>query len=227
MRISLFFWLIIFLLGVLVGDRYGAPGWASRISAGAFTAVERWFGKLDEPIPNAADAVEDVSADASITNESLDENAPDNSQLRINEAGLEIIKESEGLELEAYNLYGQWLIGYGHARTAEPGMTITEAEAERLLREDVAYSENAVRELVVVPINENQFSALVSLAYNLGSTRFSNSSVFELLNNGDYQGAADAFIFHDRARINGELQSIPHLTERRAKERELFLRPVN
>jgi lysozyme len=102
-------------------------------------------------------------------------------------------------------------------------MTITAAEAERLLREDVAASEEAVRRQVVVRANRNQFSALVSLAYNLGSGGFSGTSVLSRLNSGDYAGVADAFLAYDRARVDGEMRTIPHLTERRNKERALFL----
>lgn len=236
MRFQLLVWVIIFLLGALVGERYGLPGWASAIGDRGFSAVESWFGRLDEPIPDA-----DESEDAREENIAAAEPAPaepgsppvsddfghdDNAGLRMNEAGLAIIKESEGLRLEAYNLRGQWLIGYGHARTAKSGMTITEAEAEQLLREDVTDSENAVRKMVLVSINENQFAAMVSLAYNMGSGGFSNTTVLSEVNEGNYQGAADAFRKYNRGRIYGTLQVIPHLTGRREKERALFLTPA-
>jgi len=231
----LFFWLLLFAAGALVGDRYGAPAFATSATDRGFEAIEGWIGGLGGPIPGARDGLDDgESADngAEQTVEKIDGDAPAstdsaaNENLRINDAGLQIIKDSEGLRLEAYNLGGQWLIGYGHARTARAGMTITEAEAERLLREDVGDAENAVRSMVTVSVNVNQFSAMVSLAYNLGAGGFSRTGVLERINRGDYQGAADAFLNHDRARINGELQSIPHLTERREKERALFLKPV-
>lgn len=229
MRISIFAWIIIFIVGALVGDRYGTPKWASNVADRGFVAIEGWFGKLDEPIPAAeeADAGEDDDTDEPpAESDPASSNDDDDQKLRINAAGLQIIKESEGLRLEAYNLNGQWLIGYGHARTAQAGMTITEAQAEELLREDIASTESAVRWMVEVPVNANQFSALVSLAYNLGAGGFSKTSVLEKLNDGEYQNAAEAFLSHDRARINGELQSIPHLTERRQKEHDLFLQEV-
>ncbi|NOX95598.1 MAG: lysozyme [Alphaproteobacteria bacterium] len=140
----------------------------------------------------------------------------------MNNVGLEIIKESEGLRLEAYNLGGQWLIGYGHAATAHAGMTISEAQAEDLLRSDVKASEDGVRRLVVVPINENQFSAMVSLAYNLGIGGYGRSTVLEALNTGDYDGAANAFLNHNRA--GGKVNE--HLTHRREQERDLFNTPA-
>jgi lysozyme len=224
MRFRLVIWVIIFVLGMLVADRYGLPSSVSGIADPAFRSVEGWFGRLGDPIPEAEDADSDSEEDdgdspaASAPSGSL----ADNGRLRINNAGLQIIKESEGLRLEAYNLGGQWLIGYGHSRTAKAGMTITESEAERLLREDVRASENAVKNMVEVPMNVNQFSAMVSLAYNLGSGGFAGSTVLEQINQGDYQGAADAFRNYNRA--GGQVNE--HLTERREKERTLFLTPA-
>ena len=217
----------------LAGDRYGLPEWARAIGDRGFGAADRWIGKLGQPIPEIetetsepAGAEDEASADAGTASTPVqgsgDVGHPANANLRMNDAGLNIIKESEGLRLEAYNLGGQWLIGYGHSRTAEAGMTITEAQAEQLLREDVRDSEDAVRRMVLVPVNENQFSAMVSLAYNMGSGGFSRSTVLEALNEGDYEQAADNFRNHNRG--GGEV--IPHLTERREKERALFLTPT-
>lgn len=227
MRFRLIVWIIIFVLGVFVGERYGLPSGVSGIADPAFRSVEGWFGRLDEPIPEAEDADSVSDADEDEETDEPVAQAPsgslsDNDGLRINDAGLQIIKESEGLRLEAYNLGGQWLIGYGHSRTARAGMTITESEAERLLREDVRDSENAVKNMVEVPMNVNQFSAMVSLAYNLGSGGFSRSTVLERINQGDYQGAADGFLNHNKA--GGQVNE--HLTHRREKERELFLTPA-
>ncbi len=229
MRIRLLIWLIIFALGLIVGDRYGLPGWARSAADRGFAAIDRLFDRVSEPLPNAAeDESETVETDAAAPSAPAAQPASDdlgnaaNAGLRINNAGLSIIKESEGLRLEAYNLGGQWLIGYGHSRTAQAGMTITESQAEQLLREDVRASEDAVRKMVLVPVNENQFSAMVSLAYNMGSGGFSRSTVLAAINNGDYQGAADAFRNHNK----GGGKVIPHLTERREKERALFLTPA-
>ncbi|MEO1136682.1 MAG: lysozyme [Pseudomonadota bacterium] len=233
MRSRLFVWLILFTLGVLVGDRYGLPGWASGIGARGFSPIESWFGRLGDPIPQneEGDEAEQNQSDSpqpsaqqpsQPTGSDSDIGNAQNANLRINDAGLKIIKDSEGLRLEAYNLGGQWLIGYGHSRTARAGMTITEAEAERLLREDIRASEDAVRKMVTVPVNQNQFSAMVSLAYNMGAGGFSRSSVLSEINAGDYQGAANAFRNHNRA---GGREN-EHLTERREKERTLFLTPA-
>ena len=142
-----------------------------------------------------------------------------NAALRINDAGLQIIKDSEGLRLDAYSAGGRWYIGYGHSCTDCAGQTISEAQAEAFLREDVRDAEEVVKRLVAVPVNANEFSAMVSLAYNLGGGNFAKSAVVSSLNAGDRQAAADAFLNHNRA--GGMVND--HLTERRHKERALFL----
>jgi lysozyme len=228
MRTTLIFWIIIFAFGVLVGERYGLPGWATSLTDKGFVTVEGMLGQVGEPIPAAEDdraeleAVEAEAGSAPQSSPPPSNNAGGvdaNANLRINDAGLQIIKDSEGLRLEAYNLGGQWLIGYGHAATARAGMKITEAQAEALLRQDVKDAEDGVRRKVTVPVNRNQFSAMVSLAYNLGVGGFGRSTVLAALNAGDYNGAADAFLNHNKA--GGKV--LEHLTMRREKERALFL----
>src|SRR4028119_1870405 len=90
---------------------------------------------------------------------------------QINQKGLALIKEFEGCQLEAYLCpAGVWTIGYGHTLSAAPGMSIDESKAEALLKEDLRKAEEAVDRLVTVPINDNQFSALVSFVFNIGSS---------------------------------------------------------
>lgn len=232
MRSHLIFWLIFFSLGALVGERYGLPSLLTNLTDKGFERIEGMIGGGDASSPEASS--DDEGAPAA-SNEapaaagptvaapaSSDLGHPDNANLRINNAGLQIIKDSEGLRLEAYNLGGQWLIGYGHSRTARAGMTITEAQAGQLLREDVRDAEDGVRARVLAPVNENQFSAMVSLAYNLGLSAFGRSTVLEALNQGDYSQAADNFMNHNLA------GGVPneHLTHRREQERALFLTPA-
>lgn len=146
---------------------------------------------------------------------------------RINDAGLTIIEESEGLRLKAYALAGQWLIGYGHAGTAREGMTITAERAETLLLADLARTERELKKLLGdIDLNDNEWSAVVSLAYNLGVGGFSRTLCFQRLAEGDRAGAADAFLYLDSAVIDGERRESPALKERRRRERDLFLTPV-
>lgn len=139
---------------------------------------------------------------------------------RINAAGLELIKSFEGLRLNSYqDAVGVWTIGYGHTRTAGPGQRISLAQATSLLRNDVATFEKAVSQAVRVPITENQFAALVSFAYNVGSGALNSSTLLRRLNAGDTLGAADEFLRWNRA--GGRV--LAGLTRRRVEERALFL----
>ena len=104
MRIRLLIWLIIFALGLIVGDRYGLPGWARSAADRGFAAIDRLFDRVSEPLPNAAeDESETVETDAAAPSAPAAQPASDdlgnaaNAGLRINNAGLSIIKESEGL----------------------------------------------------------------------------------------------------------------------------------
>jgi GH24 family phage-related lysozyme (muramidase) len=138
----------------------------------------------------------------------------------INPSGLKLIKTFEGLELNAYqDAVGVWTIGYGHTKTAKKGMTISEAQAEELLKADLDLFEVAVADAVKVTINDNQFSALVSFAFNLGPRNLSRSTLLKLLNNGNIQGAADEFPKWNKA--GGQV--LRGLTRRRNAERALFL----
>ncbi|UIE38139.1 glycoside hydrolase family protein [Leptodesmis sichuanensis] len=149
----------------------------------------------------------------------------DKSTGHINQAGLDIVKQSEGFRSQAYrDAGGKWTIGYGHTATADPGETVTRAQAESLLKTDLRSAENAVRRQIQVPLNSNQFSALTSLAYNIGEGGLKKSDVAKHLNAGNYQAAADSFnkIVHVGG-PNGTV--LPGLVTRRANERALFLKP--
>ena len=139
---------------------------------------------------------------------------------------LSFIKSHEGLRLSAYrDPVGIWTIGYGHTGTAKQGQTITRAQADALFIKDVQEAEKAVKSLVRVPLNPNQFGALVSFVFNAGAFKFRGSTLLKKLNAGDYKGAADEFLRWDKAGCNtGQgCQRLPGLTKRRAEERNFFL----
>ena len=92
---------------------------------------------------------------------------------KISSNGLEIIKKYEGCYLKAYKCpAGVWTIGYGHTAGVKSGMSISKAEAEKLLKEDCEAFEKYVNSKSIVPLtdelNQNQFDALVSFAFNVG-----------------------------------------------------------
>jgi lysozyme len=139
----------------------------------------------------------------------------------------DLIKRWEGLELEAYkDGGGVWTIGYGHTGAAgDPkpslGMKITLEQAKAILDKDLVQFEKAVNDSVKVPLTQNQYDALVSLAYNIGPSGFKGSTVLRRLNDGNYDGAAEAITWWNKD--NGKV--IKGLVNRRAAERELFLTP--
>lgn len=141
--------------------------------------------------------------------------------MRINEEGLKILKKFEGCKLKTYLCpAGVPTIGYGHTGSdVTEGMTITKAEAEELLLSDLERFEKGVEDLVKVAITENQFSALVSFAYNVGLNALSGSTLLKKLNANDVVSAGDQFLRWNRAG-GKELEG---LTTRRHAERDLFL----
>src|SRR5690242_1900699 len=99
--------------------------------------------------------------------------------MHVNQAGLDLIKQSEGVRLKAYkDSVGVWTIGYGHTGPdVWDGKTIDAGEAERLLAEDLHKTEQGVIELIHGPCTPNEFAALVSFAFNLGIGALAGSTL--------------------------------------------------
>lgn len=132
---------------------------------------------------------------------------------------VEIIKKWEGLYLEAYYCPANVLtIGYGHTKTVTPGMRITEAGAEELLRQDMEWVEDAVNKAVKVPLTQDQYDALCSFTFNVGAGALRKSTLLRKLNAGDYEGAANEFPRWNR----GGGRVLQGLVNRRADEQKLF-----
>ena len=146
---------------------------------------------------------------------------------QINQAGLHLIEEFEGLSkkladgrITAYlDSVGVPTIGYGHTKNVHLGLVITCQQAEEFLAQDLRVAESGVNHLVKVSLNDNQFAALVSFVFNLGTGAFSRSTLLRDLNAGNYSAAADQFLRWNRA--GGRVLS--GLTRRRQAERKLFL----
>lgn len=137
--------------------------------------------------------------------------------------GISLIKEFEGLSLDAYMCSaGVLTIGYGHTGGVQKGDRITEKKAEELLQDDLKKFENGVLRLVRVPLNQNQFDALVSFAFNLGVGNLGKSTLLRKLNDRDFKGAAAEFVRWNKA--GG--RELDGLTRRRNAEAELFSTPA-
>lgn len=141
--------------------------------------------------------------------------------MTINEAGLNLIKSSEGCKLTVYkDIAGLNTVGYGHRTDVAPGITISEDTANELLRQDIDKFERGVDECVQVPLGNNRFSALVCFSYNLGLGALRSSHLLHEVNAGNFEAAAEQFLLWDH--ISGRV--IPGLTRRRVAERALFLK---
>lgn len=156
--------------------------------------------------------------------------------MQLSDEGEKIIKNFEGLRLDAYrDSAAVWTIGYGSTRyhdgkPVKPGDKLAdEAQADILFRNTLGQYENAVNDLVRVPINQNQFDALVSFTYNEGTGALKESTLLRKLNKGDYQGAADQLLIWDKITNpkTGEKTTLNTLVKRRKQERQLFLSAIN
>ncbi|GMM93132.1 lysozyme [Qipengyuania sp. MTN3-11] len=152
--------------------------------------------------------------------------APKPKGRQINAAGERLIKSFEGLELTAYPDPGTggkpWTIGYGatedeNGKPFAPGTTITQERADALFDKDTDRFEAAVERLAPVA-TDNQFAAMVSLAFNVGTGNFEKSTLLKKHNAGDYEGAAAQFGRWNRAA--GRVMK--GLTRRRAAEAALY-----
>ena len=143
--------------------------------------------------------------------------------MNISDDGLTAIKGFEGCKLKAYQDGGDvWTIGVGHTRGVKFNDVITLETALAYLRADAQRASDAVNNLVEVSLNQNQFDALCSFVFNLGSTQFSNSTLLKKLNLGDYDGAAQQLLrwVYDNGKV------VQGLLARRTAENKLFLTPL-
>jgi len=143
--------------------------------------------------------------------------------MQINKRGLQLIEKFESLRLTPYkDEKGLWTEGYGHTKgiTAD-SPAIDQSTAENWLKEDVREAEFLVGKYIHVPLNGNQFSALVSLVFNCGYAPLLGQ-LGQKLNRKDYDGAAQEF---DRWDHEGECES-NGLLRRREAEKQLFLTPL-
>lgn len=148
---------------------------------------------------------------------------------KVNKAGIDLIKSFEGLFLKPYlDPIKIPTIGYGTIRypNGKPvtmnDPAITEAKALEYLEFEVNEKAHGVEKAVKVALNENEFAALVSFAYNCGLGNLQGSTLLKLLNsNADRVAVADQFLRWNKA--GGK--ELPGLTRRRQAERALFLQP--
>lgn len=149
--------------------------------------------------------------------------------------GRKLIEGFEGLILKAYDDHndkvvepgqtpiGTLTIGYGHTGPdVHIGMVITKDQADQLLSQDLSGAEKDVARYVKVPLNQNQYDALVSFQFNTGWLGHEHCSLLSALNAGNYNLADQDFMLYDRAQ--GVV--LAGLDRRRTAEKALFNTPV-
>ena len=139
----------------------------------------------------------------------------------ISQKGIDLIKEFEGFRAKAYLCPARvWTIGYGHTKGVKPGMTITKAQGEAMLRADLKiYERHTSDALGNARTTQGQWDALVSFCYNAGPGNLNKSSMLRLHKQGQYKAAADAFLNWTK----GGGKVLPGLVRRRKAERALYL----
>ncbi len=155
----------------------------------------------------------------------------------ISAAGVDFIKGWEGFVAKPYNdPVGHCTVGYGtllhtgncDGRSIEEPYKdgISQAKATELLAQKATEFQQVIDSNVTVELNQNQYDALVSFAYNVGGANFQKSTLLKLLNKGDYGAVPTELKKWTKARQNGKLVDLPGLVKRRAAEAELFQKSV-
>ncbi len=146
--------------------------------------------------------------------------------MRISENGINLIKSFEGCYLKAYRCpAGVWTIGWGTTEKVEgkkphAGMVISQDQADELLISHLRTYETAVNKLPV-ELNQNQFDALTSFCYNLGTGIF-RGRLLEAIKQENWGSVAEQLLLYNR----GGGVVLKGLVRRRKAESELFLKPV-
>jgi len=147
-------------------------------------------------------------------------------QFDISDMGLRLIKAYEGYRpVDRTLVSGQRVVGYGHRLMNEEEMVLSKAQAEDLLKDDLAPFIDMINENVHAPLSQSQFDALVSFAYNIGPKAFLKSDMLRALNNGRPLDAANGFDIWRKSEIDGKIYVVDALMRRRTAEKALFLRP--
>lgn len=146
--------------------------------------------------------------------------------MKINSAGITLLKEFEAsgrpIEDAYWDKTGKvWTIMWGFTKGVKEGDHMTEEEGNARLAEEIQEYEQGVERLCTIQPNENQFSAMVCLAWNIGlhpKKGFPISDVLKYHNQGNFEKAADSF---KNWKKSGGIV-LPGLIRRRAAEAKLY-----
>lgn len=142
--------------------------------------------------------------------------------MRTSQNGLDLIKKYEGCQLKAYLCpAGVWTIGYGHTGSdVKEGLVILQSRADEYLKSDLETAEHAITAYCLHPLTQNQFDALASFVFNIGTGNFKSSTLLKRIN-ANMMGLA-AFEFPKWNKAKGKV--LQGLVDRRESERQLFLK---
>lgn len=139
--------------------------------------------------------------------------------MKLNQAGTDLIKSFESCRLSVYeDIVGLNTVGWGQRTNLPVGTTITQLQADNMLADHLDEICNQIKHCLEVELNDNQFSAVVSLVYNIGIGNFESSTLLKLLNLQQFQAASEEFKRWDLA--SGRV--VDGLLRRRLAERQLF-----
>lgn len=172
--------------------------------------------------------------------------------MKTSKNGLEFITRWEGIKMNAYlDIAEKWTIGVGHlikqsdsfegisnAQVRQllttkdknhpvASIMISREEAMKILAKDVEITERELLKAITVPLNQNQFDALVSFGFNCGTGVYKMSSACRLLNTGNYEIVPTKLLDWSKVKIGGVHQVNKGLLNRRKSEGELFSRSVS
>lgn len=155
----------------------------------------------------------------------------------MSQGGWDLLKKWEGCILYSYDdadanrrridpgmpVHGTLTIGYGHTGSdVRAGLTWTQAEADQALQSDVGNVANEIKPLIKAALTDNQFSAFVCLAFNIGVHAFAGSSALHLANENDLADVPDHMKLWNKTTIDHQLVVSPGLQNRRQAEVDLW-----
>lgn len=140
--------------------------------------------------------------------------------MKISQKGIDLIKGFEGCKLYAYrDSVGVATIGYGHTKGVKMGMSITQQQAEDFLKQDLEPAEKKLNGMCI-NFKQNQFDALCSFIFNLGSGNFGSSTLRKKI----IAKASDEEIASEFVRwVNAGGKPLLGLKRRRAAEANMFV----
>lgn len=178
---------------------------AALLVGGAFIMLKRNNTQPGTFSPNAPGPLDDVTSNIL--------------PLTVDQSGVSFIEQEEGFQGKPYADAGGTDIGYGHVlKSGESWTSITRLQAANLLASDLVPIEAVIAQYVTVPLNQNQYDALADFIYNVGIGAFESSTLLQMLNQGNYSGAAAQF--SQWVNSNGKVSAA--LTARRSQDAGLF-----